>query len=319
MEINMENGKLIVIAIGGNALIEDNSKTSVSDQYEAARKTASFIVKLIKEGLKVVVVHGNGPQVGHALLRSEMAKELLESEPLDTCVANTQGTIGYQLQMAIRNEATKIDLDLEVATVVTQVEVDPTDTAFDNPTKPIGLFMDQQEAQSRKEKEGWSVVEDSGRGYRRVVASPKPIKIVELKTIKSLVESNIVVIAAGGGGIPVVNNNHLIVGNESVIDKDSAAALLAKELKADYFVVSTAVDNVYLSYGKADQKELGTITIKEAAKFVEQGHFAVGSMLPKVLSAIDFVETTKGVALITSNENLYDAIYHNKGTKIILK
>lgn len=316
----MEKGKLIVIAIGGNALIEDNSKTSVSDQYEAARKTASFIVKLIKEGLKVVVVHGNGPQVGHALLRSELSKELLESEPLDTCVANTQGTIGYQLQMAIKNEATKIDLDLEVATIVTQVEVDPNDLAFDNPTKPIGLFMDQIEAQNKKEKEGWSVVEDSGRGYRRVVASPKPIKIVELKTIKSLVENNIVVIAAGGGGIPIINKeDNLIVGNESVIDKDSAAALLAKELKADYFVVSTAVSNVYLNYGKADQKELGTITVKEATEFVDQGHFAVGSMLPKVLSAIDFVESTKGSALITSNENLYDAIYHNKGTKIILK
>ena len=312
------DSKLIVIAIGGNSLIEDSKHVTVSAQYEAAAKTAHHIARLVKEGHRVVIAHGNGPQVGYILLRAEYARKILHTVPLDSCVADTQVAIGYQLQRALDNEFAALGIKQNVATVVTQVEVDPKDKSFENPTKPIGSFMSQEEAMGHKEKDGWSIMEDAGRGYRRVVASPKPKKIVELDTIKTLLDNNIIVIAAGGGGIPVVRaEDGTLSGKEAVIDKDLAAAILAKDLKADMFVISTAVERVCLNYGKPDQKELKSITIPEIDKYIEEGHFAPGSMLPKIQAIRDFVSSTGGTGLITDPAHLYDALYNGAGTKVV--
>lgn len=315
----MDKSKLIVIAIGGNSLIEDSKHVSVSSQYEAARKTAHHIVRLVKAGHRVVIAHGNGPQVGFILLRAEFSKSILHTVPLDSCVADTQGAIGYQLQMALHNEFAKEGLLPQVATVVTQVEVNPDDPSFHKPTKPIGSFMSKEDADSHRIHDGWDVIEDAGRGYRRIVASPKPVSILELDTIKTLVDNKVIVIAAGGGGIPVVRcDDGSLEGREAVIDKDLAAALMAKELKADLFVISTAVEKVCLNFGKPEQKELDTIDLAECQKYVDEGHFAPGSMLPKVLAMMDFVKSTGNVGLITNPENIYGALYEGKGTKIVL-
>lgn len=312
------DGKLIVIAIGGNSLIEDSRHVSVASQYDAAKKTAHHIAKLVKAGNRVVIAHGNGPQVGYILRRAEIASTELHSVPLDSCVADTQGAIGYQLQSALDNELLDLGVRKSVSTVVTQVEVSDSDPSFSKPTKPIGSFMSEEVAMEHKEKDGWNVVEDAGRGWRRVVASPKPVSIIELETIKCLLDNDIIVVAAGGGGIPVVKDSdgHLS-GREAVIDKDLAAAMLAKDLNADLFVISTAVEKVCLNYGKPNQKSLDTIDIAEAKQYIEEGHFAPGSMLPKIQAIVDFVSTTGNEGIITDPANLYDAIYHEKGTKIV--
>ncbi len=312
------DSKLIVIAIGGNSLIEDAKQVTVKSQYNAARKTAEHIAKLVKDGHRVVIAHGNGPQVGFVLLRAEYSSSILHSVPLDSCVADTQGAIGYQLQMALDNEFTKAGLTNKVATVVTQVEVDTNDPSFNNPTKPIGSFMSEEVAREKMENDGWACVEDSGRGWRRVVASPLPKAIVEIDTVKILGDNGITVIAAGGGGIPVVRNEDgTLSGREAVIDKDLAAALMAKQLKADLLIISTAVEKVCLNFGKPNQKTLDTITVEEAKKYIEEGHFAPGSMLPKVQAIVDFVESTSNMGLITNPENLYGALNSGKGTKIV--
>jgi carbamate kinase len=310
--------KLIVIAIGGNSLIEDPKHVTVAAQYEAARKTASHIAKLVKAGHRVVIAHGNGPQVGFILLRSEFSRSILHPVPLDSCVADTQGSIGYQLQMALKNEFNRIQMNPQVATVVTQVEVSDDDPSFQKPTKPIGSFMSKEDAQYHMEKDGWICTEDAGRGYRRVVASPKPKAIVEIDTIRTMLENRIIVIAGGGGGIPVVRDEDgYLSGREAVIDKDLAAALMAKELKADLFVISTAVEKVCLNFGKPNQKTLDTITTKEADQYISEGHFAPGSMLPKVQAIVDFVRSTGNEGLITDPEHLYGALYEGKGTRIV--
>ena len=312
------DSKLIVIAIGGNSLIEDSKHVTVSAQYEAAAKTCHHIARLVREGHRVVIAHGNGPQVGYILRRAEYAKDILHTVPLDSCVADTQGAIGYQLQRALDNEFAALGLKESVATVVTQVEVDPNDKSFQNPTKPIGSFMSEEEALKHKEKDGWSIMEDAGRGFRRVVASPKPKKIIELDTIRTLLDNNIIVIAAGRGGIPVVRDeNGALQGKEAVIDKDLAAAILAKDLHADLFVISTAVEKVCLNYGKPDQKELSEVPVSELDTYIEEGHFAPGSMLPKIQAVRDFVSSTGGTGLITDPAHLYDALYHGAGTKIV--
>lgn len=309
--------KLIVIAIGGNSLIEDNKHVTVKSQYDAALKTASHIARLIEEGNRVVIAHGNGPQVGYILRRAEIASEELHTVPLDSCVADTQGAIGYQLQMALGNQLSKKGIKVNIATVVTQVEVNKDDPSFNKPTKPIGSFMSKEVALEHKEKNGWNVVEDAGRGWRRVVASPKPVSIIELDTISTLLKDGVVVIAAGGGGIPVVRNEDgTLTGKEAVIDKDLAASMLAKSLKADMFVISTAVPKVCLNYGKPNEKRLDNITPEEAKEYINEGHFAPGSMLPKIQAACDYVETTGGVGIITDPEHLYDAVYGEEGTKI---
>ena len=312
------DSKLIVIAIGGNSLIEDSRHVTVSAQYEAASKTAHHIARLIKEGHRVVIVHGNGPQVGYILLRAEYARKILHNVPLDSCVADTQGAIGYQLQRALGNELGMLGMHKDVATVVTQVIVDDDDPSFSNPTKPIGSFMQKEEAEYHRANDGWSIVEDAGRGYRRVVASPKPKGIVEAGTIAKLLADDVVVIAAGGGGIPVVKGEDgMLTGREAVVDKDLAAALLAKALKADLFVISTAVEKVCLNYNKPDQKDLDTITVEEAKEYMAQGHFAPGSMLPKIQAIVDYVESSGKTGLVTDPAHLYDALYSHAGTKIV--
>lgn len=312
------DGKLIVIAIGGNSLIEDSKHVTVQSQYDAASKTAMHIARLVKAGNRVVIAHGNGPQVGYILRRAEIASSELHTVPLDSCVADTQGAIGYQLQMALDNQMAKDGIKKNIATVVTQVEVRDDDPSFKKPTKPIGSFMSEEVALEHKEKDNWSVVEDAGRGWRRVVASPKPVSIIELETIKCLLDNGIIVIAAGGGGIPVVKaQDGTLTGKEAVIDKDLAAAMLAKDLKADMFVISTAVPKVCLNYGKPNQKTLDEMSVKEAEEYMAEGHFAPGSMLPKIQALTDFVKSTGNMGIVTDPENLYDAVYGAMGTKVI--
>ena len=309
--------KLIVIAIGGNSLIEDSKHVTVQSQYDAANKTAKHIARLVQAVNRVVIAHGNGPQVGYILRRAELAQKLLHTVPLDSCVADTQGAIGYQLQMALDNQMAIDGIKKNIATVVTKVEVKADDPSFQKPTKPIGSFMSEEDAMERKEKDGWSVVEDAGRGWRRVVASPKPVSIIELETIKCLLDNGVIVIAAGGGGIPVVKDEKgCLKGIEAVIDKDLAAAMLAKDLNADMFVISTAVPKVCLNYGKSDEKKLDSISTDEAKAYINEGHFAPGSMLPKIQALVDFVDTTGNVGIVTDPEHLFDAVYGDQGTKI---
>ena len=308
-------GKRIVIALGGNAL----GKT-LPEQMEAVQHTARAIVDLIEQGNEVIVVHGNGPQVG--MIANAMT-ELTRSDPqkyipcpLSVCGAMSQGYIGYDLQNALREEMERRGITRGVATVLTQVEVDPADPAFENPTKPIGSFMTEDEAEQLKRDRGYDFVEDSGRGYRRVVASPKPRRIVELDTISSLVAADHVVIACGGGGIPVLpTGNHHLKGAAAVIDKDFAAELLAESLDADYLVILTAVEKVAVNFGKPDQQWLDELTPETAGKYVDEGQFAPGSMLPKVQAAVKFAESKPGrSALITLLDRAADGIAGKTGT-----
>jgi carbamate kinase len=312
----MSQSKLIVIAIGGNSLIEDPKRITVAAQFEAAQKTASHIVKLIRDGHRVVIVHGNGPQVGFILRRAEYSLPILHAVPLDCCVADTQGAIGYNLQMGMYNEFKKLGMVRPVTTVVSQVVVDPEDPSFKHPSKPIGSFMAKDEADKHRAEEGWSVMEDAGRGYRRVVPSPRPQRIVELETIKTLIAAGITVIAAGGGGIPVLEGQDGLKPLEAVIDKDYAATLLAKEINADLLVISTAVEKVYTDYGKPSQKSLDVVGLSELRRLAAQGQFAPGSMLPKIEAMIDFVESTGKRGIITDPAHLSDALAGKTGTRI---
>ncbi|WP_117204450.1 carbamate kinase [Paratractidigestivibacter faecalis] len=308
-------GKRIVIALGGNALGKN-----LPEQMEAVQHTARAIVDLIEQGNEVIVVHGNGPQVG--MIANAMT-ELTRSDPqkyipcpLSVCGAMSQGYIGYDLQNALREEMERRNITRGVATVLTQVEVDPADPAFQNPTKPIGSFMTEDEAEQLKRDRGYDFVEDSGRGYRRVVASPKPRRIVELDTISSLVAADHVVIACGGGGIPVLpTGNHHLKGAAAVIDKDFAAELLAESLDADYLVILTAVEKVAVNFGKPDQQWLDELTPETAGKYVDEGQFAPGSMRPKVQAAVKFAESKPGrSALITLLDRAADGIAGKTGT-----
>ena len=308
-------GKRIVIALGGNALGKN-----LPEQMEAVQHTARAIVDLIEQGNEVIVVHGNGPQVG--MIANAMT-ELTRSDPqkyipcpLSVCGAMSQGYIGYDLQNALREEMERRGITRGVATVLTQVEVDPEDPAFKNPTKPIGSFMTEDEAEQLKRDRGYDFVEDSGRGYRRVVASPKPRRIVELDTISSLVAADHVVIACGGGGIPVLpTGNHHLKGAAAVIDKDFAAELLAESLDADYLVILTAVEKVAINFGKPDQQWLDELTPETAGRYVDEGQFAPGSMLPKVQAAVKFAGSKPGrSALITLLDRGADGIAGKTGT-----
>lgn len=308
----------IVLAIGGNSLILDPKKVTVPAQYEAAYETALHMVPLLCEGHNMAIVHGNGPQVGFILRRAEIAREFLHMVPLDACVADTQGALGYSIQTALRNALVRERVDRSVSTVVTEVLVDREDSSFANPTKPIGSFMGQTEAEEHRDKDGWSVVEDAGRGWRRVVPSPLPRRILELEVIQSLVAEGIVTIAAGGGGIPVIQEQEgTFIGVEAVIDKDLAASLLARQIRADRFIISTGVEKVYLNYGKADQKALDQVTAAEAEGYIKAGHFPPGSMLPKIEAALEFVRATGKRALITDPPNLSRAIAGETGTHLV--
>src|SRR5512140_1246579 len=275
--------KTIVIAIGGNSLIKDAQHMSVPDQYAAVVETAGHITDLLERGYRVVITHGNGPQVGFILLRSEHSRGILHQVPLDSIVADTQGALGYQIQQALENEFRRRGLRKSVATVVTQTLVDHADPAFAKPSKPIGQFYSREEAEDRMRVEKWAMVEDAGRGWRRVVASPEPVRIIEADVVKHLVNDGYVVIAAGGGGIPVMADEQgMLTGVSAVIDKDLASAVLAEEISADLLVISTAVEKVCLNYGKANERPLDAMTAAEARRYVREGHFQAGSMLPKI-------------------------------------
>jgi carbamate kinase len=310
--------KVAVVAVGGNSLITDEKHRSVPDQYRAAYESMKHIAGMIREGWEVVVTHGNGPQVGFILRRSELSRHELHEVPLDSCGADTQGAIGYMFQKALRNEFKRRGLKKEAATVVTQVLVDKNDPAFQNPSKPIGSFMGEADARVKMEKEGWAMVEDAGRGWRRVVASPQPKQIVERATIETLIQSGFTVIAVGGGGIPVVENEAgELAGVEAVIDKDYASALLATSIQADLFVISTAVEKVALNYNKPGQKWLDRLTLAEARQYLAEGHFARGSMGPKIQAIIWFLERGGKQALITNPENIERALAGETGTWVV--
>lgn len=310
--------KLAVVAIGGNSLILDPKNPDVPHQWDAVRVTCEHIAEMIADDWNVVVTHGNGPQVGYILRRAEIAaKEGVHGVPLDLIVADTQGAIGYMLQQALDNSLRKLGINRTILTVVTQVRVDPDDPAFQKPNKPIGGFMTEEEARAF-EAEGWQVVEDAGRGWRRVVASPKPLAIQEINAIRALIMGNYIVIAGGGGGIPVIRNaSGELRGTYAVIDKDRASSLLAQILRADLFVISTGVEKVALNFNKPDQRTLDQMTLTEAQQYMTEGHFAPGSMLPKIEAAVDFLKNGGPQAVITDPPNLARALRGETGTRIV--
>ncbi len=310
--------RLAVLAIGGNSLIKDKNHIALSWQYETLKKTVKYIAGLIAEGLNIVVTHGNGPQVGFLYRRGELARHELPLIPLDICGADTQGAIGYMIQKALLNEFRKRGITKKVTTVVTQTIVDRRDPSFKHPTKPIGSFMSEREALAHKDALRWQVAEDAGRGFRRVVPSPIPKQIIELGVIRLLVERGYIVVAAGGGGIPVIRNEKgVLEGVEAVIDKDLSASLLARNLGADTFIILTAVDAVYLNFGKENQRPIRCATLPEIKQYITEGHFKPGSMRPKVEAIIQFLEGGGRRAIITSPKNLMKTMRGEKGTAIL--
>jgi carbamate kinase len=313
--------KVAVVAIGGNSLIKDEKHKSVEDQYQASKETTYHIADMIEAGWDVAIGHGNGPQVGFILRRSEIAAkaEGMHEVPLDVCGADTQGAIGYALQQTLQNELFKRGIKKPVATVVTQVLVDKNDPAFKKPSKPIGSFMDAAEAKRREKDLGWSVVEDAGRGWRRVVASPLPQEVVELESVETLIKAGTVVVTVGGGGIPVIDAGEgQYQGIAAVIDKDYASSLLARLIKADLFLISTAVEKVAINFGKPNQKWIDRMTLAEAKQYLAEGtHFAKGSMAPKIQAILWYLEAGGKQAIITNPENIGKALKGETGTWIV--
>lgn len=310
--------KLAVVAIGGNSLIKDEAHKTVPDQFNAVRETAVHIAEMIAQGWNVVITHGNGPQVGFILLRSEYSRGVLHPVPLDSCGADTQGAIGYMIQQALHNEFLRRDIHRQCVTVVTQVLVDGNDPAMRNPSKPIGSFYKEGDARSKMEQEGWAMVEDAGRGWRRVVSSPQPQEIVERDVIETLIKGGFIVVAVGGGGIPVVRDSMgNLSGVEGVIDKDLASSLLATRLHADLLLISTAVEKVSLNFRKPNQLDLDKITLSESKRYYNEGHFAKGSMGPKMLASIQYLERGGQAALITMPETIGKALAGQTGTWIV--
>jgi carbamate kinase len=308
-----------VVAIGGNSLIKDRYHQTVRDQYIAAGETCWHIAAMIQEGWDVAITHGNGPQVGFILRRSELASHELHEIPLDAAGADTQGAIGYALQQNLYNDFARLGIDKDAVTVVTQVEVAREDPAFKRPTKPIGSYMDVELASRRRDEEGWAVMEDAGRGWRRVVASPIPRRIVEIEAIRSLIDDGFVVISTGGGGIPVTPDEQgNLVGVPAVIDKDFASSLLANEIGAELFIISTAVEKVAINWGRPEQEWVDRITLAQAKEWLEEGsHFAAGSMAPKIQACVWYLEGGGGEALITNPENVERALVGETGTRIV--
>ncbi|MFN8433295.1 MAG: carbamate kinase [Anaerolineales bacterium] len=314
--------KLAVIAVGGNSLIIDDKNVTVESQYQAAKQTCIHIADMIEQGWDVAIGHGNGPQVGYILRRSEIAAKTagMHEVPLDVCGADSQGAIGYAIQQNLQNILYQRGIKKKVVTVITQTLVDKTDPAFSKPAKPIGSFMDKEEAERRQQEQGWSVVEDAGRGWRRVVASPQPKEIVELETVQTLLEKGIITITVGGGGIPVIDpGDGNYEGIAAVVDKDYASSLLARSIGANLFVISTAVEKVAINFGKPEQKWLDQITLAEAKAYLAEGtHFAKGSMAPKIQAIIWYLEAMpNGKALITNPENIGRALKGETGTWIV--
>ena len=310
--------KKAVIAIGGNSLITDKNHQTVPDQYAATAETCKHIADMIQQGWDVVITSGNGPQVGFILRRSELSEHELHPVPLDYCGADTQGAIGYMIQRALYNEFHARNMTKYVASIVTQVRVSKDDPAFITPTKPIGSFMDEKTAKTKEKENRWNVKEDSGRGWRRVVASPIPKEIIELPAIRALIEDGIIVYAVGGGGIPVVaDDTGKLEGIAAVIDKDRASSLLATGLDADVLIISTAVEKVYLNYGKKDAKAIDRMDHIQAQQYIKEGHFAAGSMLPKIESCVEFIKNGGEMAIITDPPNISKALRGETGTTIV--
>lgn len=316
----METPRVAVVAIGGNSLIRSESKSSAADQYQAAKETTLHIADMIEAGWNVAIGHGNGPQVGFILRQSEVTHKVegLPEVPLDVCGAQSQGFIGYMLQQNLQNALFQRGIKKNVATVVTQVLVDKDDAAFRNPSKPIGGFMSEEEAKHKERDLDWNVVEDAGRGWRRVVASPLPKEVVELDTIKALLGAGVIVVTVGGGGIPVLDEGSgSYVGTAAVIDKDYASSLLAREINADLFLISTAVEKVAVNFGKPNQEWLDHMTLAEAKRYLQEGaHFAKGSMAPKIQAVIWYLEAGGKEAIITNPENIGLAMQGITGTRI---
>ncbi|KAB2880192.1 carbamate kinase [bacterium] len=306
----------ILIAIGGNSLIRHGQSGLIGEQIENARTTCRYLAALIKQGHSLIITHGNGPQVGAQLIRSELASSQVYPLPLDCCDASTQGEIGYILQNALRTEMNTLGVAHSIVTILTQVVVSKDDPAFQFPTKPIGPFLSQKTAEMRKQELGWHIVDDAARGYRRVVPSPKPIEIVELDSIKHCVNDGMIVIAVGGGGIPVIQEQGNFSGIEAVIDKDRASALLAGKLELKRFIISTDTDRVYLNFKQPDQIALDRITLAEAKQYLESGQFPPGSMGPKMEAAVDFLSRGGEEVIITKPEFLGDAVNGKAGTHI---
>ena len=308
-----------VVAIGGNSLIKDKQHQTVRDQYVAAGETCWHIAAMIQDGWNVVIGHGNGPQVGFILRRSELASHELHEVPLDVCGADSQGAIGYALTQNLENDFRRLGLDRHAVAVVTQVEVAADDPAFAHPTKPIGSFMEEPEAVRRRDRDGWSVVEDAGRGWRRVVASPAPLRIVEEDAIRSLIDEGFVVIATGGGGIPVVADaDGNLVGVAAVIDKDLACSLLATRVDAELLLITTAVEHVSLDFGTPQERPIDRMTLSEAKQYLAEGvHFAEGSMAPKIEAVIGFLERGGGRAIVTDPDNVERALAGETGTHLV--
>ncbi|MEI6669917.1 MAG: carbamate kinase [Acidobacteriota bacterium] len=306
-----------VIAVGGNSLIRAGEKGTIAEQLVNTRRTAEAIVQIIRLGFHVVVTHGNGPQVGAALLRSERSADHVYTHPLDVCDATTQGEIGYLLQQSLQGALADVGLNTPVATILTQVVVSPSDPAMERPTKPIGPFYSAREAEVRQQQFGWHIVEDAARGYRRLVPSPEPIEIIEEGVIRRLSDTGVLVVAVGGGGIPVMRVGRGLRGVEAVIDKDRASALLASQLRSDLFIISTDAERVCLNYKKPDQRPLGRVTASELAAYHAEGHFPPGNMGPKVESALRFLENGGREVIITSYERLFESVRGDAGTHVV--
>ncbi|MEI4768258.1 carbamate kinase [Psychrobacillus sp. FJAT-51614] len=308
----------VVLAIGGNAIIKEGQIGTIEEQQQNIMESSVPVLELMEQGHTVVITHGNGPQVGNTLIRGEMAKSVVPEYPLDVLDAETQGNLGYLIQQAFKNKMVERNIDKTITTVVTQSVVSKDDPAFENPTKPIGPFYSKEEMEKIVEERNLTFVEDSGRGYRRVVASPKPVKIVEKESIEALLEKDITVITAGGGGIPVIENNGILEGVEAVIDKDFASALLAADINADYLFILTGVEQVAINFGTPNQQNLFEVTIEEALRYMEEGQFPKGSMGPKIEAAILFLQKGGKNVIITSIDKLQDALAGKTGTRIVM-
>ncbi|MCT4612310.1 MAG: carbamate kinase [Clostridia bacterium] len=309
--------KKIVVALGGNALQAKGMEATAENQLNVIRETSKYMVDMIEDGYEVVLAHGNGPQVGRIVIQNEVADSETPAMPFDVCGAMSQGMIGYHLQQSIGDELRTRGINKNVVSVVTQVVVDKEDEGFKNPRKPIGPFYNEEESKRLESEKGYVMVEDSGRGYRRVVASPVPVEIVEIDTVKTLVEAGNVVITVGGGGVPVIKEDGNLKGVAAVIDKDLASEKLAEDLDADQLVILTAVEKVSINFGKENQEDLDVMTVENAKQYIEEGHFAPGSMLPKVKAVMKFVESKEGrTALIASLDKAKDALKGKSGTLV---
>jgi len=312
------NKKIALIAFGGNAILSDNQRGLQSEQMKNAQKAAQLMTHIVKKGYELIIVHGNGPQVGNILIQMEESVNKIPPFSLEVCDAMTEGSMGFMLEMALVNELRKNSLDKEVTTLITQVVVDRDDPAFNNPTKPIGPFYSKYRAQMLAREKKWTMIEDAGRGYRKVVPSPRPIDIVPKQIIHDLVHSGKIVIAAGGGGIPIIiNGRGLFQGVEAVIDKDYAASLIAREVGVDLFIILTGVPRVYINFGTPDETPISLMTIQEAQKHLDEGQFPSGSMEPKIKAAMEYIRNGGKEVLITSASHLKAALINRSGTKII--